>query len=364
MKRINVELKKPVNKSYDIYIGHDILDRLPPLLGRNKWGDRYIVITDENVDALHGNDFLNRMKKASIPMEKLSFPAGERSKNSKWLLKLAEKLLALGCDRGTCLLALGGGVVGDITGFLASIYMRGINYLQVPTTLLAQVDSSIGGKTGIDIPAGKNLLGTFHQPKAVFVDTSFLSTLPELEFKNGLAEVVKYGLIESPEVFLLLEEKKKEILHRQTEVLNHIIVESCRIKKEIVELDECEAGVRRILNFGHTVGHAIERALDYTYPHGQAVSVGMVAAARLSEAMGYLDSAVRKKIETLLQDLELPCYLPPGVDPESITAGIQTDKKKERGHVKFVLLKDVGLPFIRNHISEEMLMKVLKELMP
>lgn len=364
MKRISVDLKKRINKSYDIYLGHEILDRLPPLLGRHKWGDRYVTITDEKVLALHGEGFAAKMADAGLPMEMIAIPPGEKSKNLTTLNKTVERLIDLKCDRGTCLIALGGGVVGDLVGFLASIYMRGIPYLQVPTTLLAQVDSSIGGKTGVDIMAGKNLLGTFHQPKAVFVDTVFLTTLPEGEFKNGLAEIVKYGLIESRELFQFLEEKKSAILNRETEVLNSIIEESCRIKKDIVELDECEAGVRKILNFGHTIGHAIERVLDYDYPHGQAVSVGMVAASRISESLGYLDHQVRLRIEELLRSLGLPGQLPEGVSPEAILAGMETDKKKQKGQINFVLLKDIGLPFFRSKVEGDLIMKVLLELVP
>ncbi|HOJ51662.1 MAG TPA: 3-dehydroquinate synthase [Syntrophales bacterium] len=362
MKRLHVELKRLADHSYDIHLGHNILDRLPPLLARNKWGDRYVVITDETVESIHGEAFCTRLANAGLLVERLAFPAGEKSKNMETILKLAERLLDLRCDRASCLIALGGGVVGDITGFLASIYMRGISYLQVPTTLLAQVDSCIGGKTGVDIPAGKNLLGTFYQPKAVFVDTAFLSTLPEVEYRNGLAEIVKYGLIDSSELFQFLEEKKKDILSRQKEVLDLIILESCRIKKGIVELDEREAGIRRILNFGHTIGHAIERALNYDYPHGQAVSIGMVAAARLSEAMGYLHSRARTRIEKLLEALELPCHLPFSVTPENILTGIQADKKQEKGEVNFVLLKEIGLPFVRGKIKEDLIAKVLREL--
>ncbi|MCX7981624.1 MAG: 3-dehydroquinate synthase [Syntrophales bacterium] len=362
MKQISVDLRKRVNKSYDIYIGHHILDRMPPLLARHKWGDRYVVITDETVYELHGKEFVSHLSKAGIPVEILSFPAGEKSKNINILIGLAEKLIGLGCDRGSCLIALGGGVVGDMAGFLASIFMRGIAYLQVPTTLLAQVDSSIGGKTGVDIKEGKNLIGTFHQPRAVFIDTFFLSTLPDEEFKNGLAEIVKYGLIESRGLFQFLEEKREEILSRKAEVLDYAIGESCRIKKNIVELDECEAGIRKVLNFGHTIGHAIERASNYRYPHGHAVSIGILAESRLSEAMGYLDTQVCHRIEQLLADFDLPRRLPPGLTYESILTGIQTDKKKAKGQINFVLLKDIGLPFLRAQVEDELIKNILETL--
>jgi 3-dehydroquinate synthase len=364
MKRITVELEKSINNSYDIYLGQNILDRIPVLLGRHRWGNNYVVITDDTVASLYGEAFRSTMNRAGLPVETMSFPAGEKSKTMTTLLELANRMIELGCDRGTCLIALGGGVVGDLTGFLASIFMRGISYLQIPTTLLAQVDSSIGGKTGVDIPAGKNMLGTFYQPKAVIIDLAFLDTLPEEEYVNGLAEVVKYGAIESRDLFELLKVKREEVIGRHMGTLELLVRESCRIKKGIVELDERENGLRRILNFGHTIGHAIERALDYRYPHGKAVSLGMAAAARISASMGYLSTDACREIEDLLSALGLPTRLPPGVGPEKICEGLKADKKKQKGDVRFVLLKNIGLPFVRGKIKDEEILGVLTEMVP
>jgi len=326
MTHFTLELRKQNNHSYEIYVGYEILDRFTPLLARHQWGERYVVVTDTHVGSRYGERFLSLLGSSGLPVDMVTFPAGEQSKSMDTLLSLADRLLQKGCDRQTCLLALGGGVVGDVTGFLASIFMRGIPFIQVPTTLLAQVDSSIGGKTGIDIPAGKNILGTFYQPKMVLSDLQFLTTLPDEEFKNGVAEIVKYGAIESYELWTYLETNTKALLARDPQVLAHVVKESCRIKKMIVELDEKDGGVRKILNFGHTIGHAIERERKYTIPHGQAVAIGMAAAARLSELMGYLPSETRQRLDALLDALGLPLCLPPGVLPDGIQEGIKVDK--------------------------------------
>jgi 3-dehydroquinate synthase len=205
MKKIRMNLDKRLSASYDICIGRNILDRMGLLLAKSAWGARYVIVTDTNVAALHGERVLSLLRGLNLNVDLVEFPAGESSKTMDVCVRLAERLMTLGVDRTSALIALGGGVVGDITGFVASIYMRGIPCIQVPTTLLAQVDSSIGGKTGVDLPSGKNLLGTFSQPKAIFIDLAFLDTLPEREFQNGLAEIVKYGVIEDPELLQILE---------------------------------------------------------------------------------------------------------------------------------------------------------------
>ncbi len=355
MNRIKVNLDKKISASYEIFIGQDILDRIGMILSKNDYASRYVIITDSNVGTLHGERFLMTLKEMGTPVDMIEFPAGEASKNIDTMLDIIKKLIGLGVDRRSALIALGGGVVGDIVGFVASVYMRGIPYYQIPTTLLAQVDSSIGGKTAIDLPEGKNLLGSFYQPSGVFIDLSFLNTLPPREFNCGMAEIAKYGIIDDVELFNLLESEIKAIRDRDMTRLSMIIGRSCRIKKGIVEIDEKESGLRRILNFGHTIGHAIEAELDYSISHGDAVSIGMVAAARISEKLKYLHSEDRERIESLIKDIGLPYRIPGSINTEGILSRLKMDKKKEEDIIKFVLLKKLGMPFVKGGVPEEII---------
>jgi 3-dehydroquinate synthase len=363
MNRIKVHLDKKMSSSYDIYIGEAIIDRMGLILNKHKWGSRYIILTDSRVLPLHGERVQQILKGMGLKVDIIDFPAGEASKDSKTILRICDQLMAMGADRQSALVALGGGVVGDIIGFVASIYMRGIPYIQVPTTLLAQVDSSIGGKTGIDLSTGKNLIGTFYQPKGVFIDLAFLKTLEPQELKNGLAEVVKYGIIDDPELFSILETKAKDITNQNVDLLKEIVTRSCRIKKGVVEIDEQEKGLRRILNFGHTIGHAIETESGYTIPHGDAVSMGMVAAAILSERMQHLSTEDRKRIIALIRAIKLPDRIPANLSPEGIFAHMRGDKKKAGDTLNFVLLKKIGLPFVTDGVPEQLIRETIKELM-
>jgi 3-dehydroquinate synthase len=267
-----------------------------------------------------------------------------------------------GADRETCLIAFGGGVVGDIVGFVASIFMRSVPYIQIPTTLVAQVDSSIGGKTAVDLPHGKNLLGTFYQPCAVFADLSFLETLPEKEFNNGLSEIIKYGIIDDEEMFRTLERNMDAIKSKDSKLLLNIVESCCRIKKSIVEIDEKEQGLRRILNFGHTLGHALENISQYTITHGEGVALGMIAAARISEKMGYLERDETKRIEALIRSTGLPVEIPTSLDRDKIIARLRMDKKKKGDIVHFVLLKKIGMPFINGNIEQKLIAAVIEEM--
>jgi 3-dehydroquinate synthase len=258
------------------------------------------------------------------------------------------------------LIALGGGVVGDLVGFIASVFMRSIPYIQIPTTLMAQVDSSIGGKTAIDLPSGKNLLGTFYQPQAVFADLRYLTTLPEKEFENGLAEIIKYGIIDDEKMFCLLEDNMESVKKGDPALLLKLVETCCRIKKSIVEIDEKEQGLRRILNFGHTLGHAIEAQSDYAVAHGEGVALGMIAASRISENIGYLESAQRERIESLIGKSGLPVRLPVALSSEGISARLKMDKKKKGDVIHFVLLKKIGMPFINGSIEEKVIADVLE----
>ena len=362
MKKIKVNLDKRVSSSYEICIGYDILDRIGLIIAKNLPARHYVVITDSIVSTLYGQTLLNRLRGMDISADMVDFPAGEKSKNVSTTLAIVERLIELGTDRSSALLALGGGVVGDMTGFIASTFMRSVPYINVPTTLMAQVDSSIGGKTAIDLQEGKNLLGTFYQPRGVFIDVKFLDTLPETEFYNGLAEVMKYGIIEDIELFHFLEEHVNDIKGRDYGVLVKIIESSCRIKKGIVEIDERDNGLRRILNFGHTIGHAVEAESTYTISHGVAVSLGMAAAVRVSEKLYDFPGEERNRIENLMETLGLPRRIPHSVSTDGILSRLKMDKKKEGKMIHFVLLKKMGMPFINGGVPESVLRETLEGL--
>ncbi|HRT26852.1 MAG TPA: 3-dehydroquinate synthase [Syntrophales bacterium] len=361
MNRIRVNLDKKVSKSYDICIGRAIMDRTALILAKNNWASRYVIITDSTVEELHGRRVLKIFDDANLKADMISFPAGESAKTLETGLRIAEKLLDLGVDRGSLVIALGGGVVGDLAGFVASVYMRGIPYVQIPTTLLAQVDSSIGGKTGVDLPAGKNFLGTFYQPKGVFIDLTFLETLPAREFGNGLAEIMKYGVIDDPELLEALE-GGVDALRTDDTLLERVVARSCHIKKGIVEIDETEKGLRRVLNFGHTVGHAVEAESGYRMSHGESVAVGMAAAASISEKLKYLPAEDRGRIAALIRTIGLPDRLPQDMSTEGILSRIKNDKKKDGDTVHFVLLKKLGLPFMNGGVPEKLVREVIEEM--
>lgn len=354
MRSIKVNLDKKSLSSYEIRIGNGIIDRMALLIAKNHKAHRHVVITDNNVGRLHGQNLLAGLKGVGLNVDLIEFPAGETAKNINTIVDIAGKLLKLGADRHSMLLAFGGGVTGDMAGFIASIFMRSIPYIHIPTTLLAQVDSSIGGKTAIDLPYGKNLLGTFYQPRAVFTDLSYLATLPEKEFNNGLAEIIKYGIIDDEKMFCLLEDNMEQV-KRKDPLLLKIVENCCRIKKSIVEIDEKEQGLRRILNFGHTIGHALEAQSNFTISHGEGVALGMIAAARISENTGYLETAARVRIENLIQKSGLPCRIPQEFSTSEIISRLNMDKKKEGGIVHFVLLKKIGMPFVNGGIDDKII---------
>ena len=362
MNRLKVNLDRKLGNSYEIHIGNRILDRMALILARNKWAERVIIITDTNVDALYGEKVEAALRKTDHRVDRIAVPTGEAAKEMRTVLAVVEELIALGADRSTALIALCGGVIGDLTGFTASIFMRGIPFIQIPTTLLAQVDSSIGGKTGVDTDAGKNILGTFHQPKEVFIDFSFLETLPEEQFRSGLAEVIKYGAIETPELLDKIEAAAAAGSLREPAFLEKMITTACRIKKGLIELDEWDRGVRRILNFGHTVGHAVEAASAFSLSHGEAVAIGMVAAAILSEQLHCLPAEDRRRIASAIRAVGLPDRIPRNLDLGEIAARTTRDKKKKGEIVHFVLLKKLGVPIVNGGIPEGMMKKTLEGL--
>jgi 3-dehydroquinate synthase len=283
-------------------------------------------------------------------------PDGEEHKNLKTLATIYDRLIEQRFERKSCILALGGGVVGDIAGFAAATYLRGVPYVQVPTTLLAQVDSSVGGKTAVDHRDGKNLIGAFYQPKLVLIDVDVLATLPRRELVAGLAEVIKYGIIEDPDLFYLLEQRIDRLIALDRDLLIQVIGTSCAIKAKVVELDEREDDYRAVLNFGHTVGHALEAATDYTQlRHGEAVGVGMAKAAALSNRLGFCDPQTLERINRLIFQAGLPVEIPQGVDLQALIQGMEIDKKSAGGKVKFVVCAGIGKTRFHNLAPQEII---------
>jgi len=326
-------------RSYPIAIGAGLLARAD--IAAHVHGKRALIVTNTTIEPLLADALKARL--AGVAVEVLALPDGEQYKSLDTLNLIYSHLLEHGHDRKTTLIALGGGVVGDITGFAAASYQRGVNFIQVPTTLLSQVDSSVGGKTAVNHPLGKNMIGAFYQPQAVFIDTDCLATLPPREFAAGLAEVVKYGAIVDADFFRWLEENAGALVARDPAVLNRAIELSCRAKAAVVASDETEQGRRAILNLGHTFGHAIETWQCYTgLLHGEAVAVGMLMAARLSALRGWLDGAAVARLAALLEALGLPTAVPVGMQVEDFSQLMLRDKKVLDGQLRLVLLGAIG----------------------
>jgi 3-dehydroquinate synthase len=340
------------DRSYSITIGAGVMERIGPMLQAGGFAKRYGIISDDRVAALYGEQVQHSLRQAGIGCELIVFPQGEASKHLTTIGTLASSLAERGFDRSDGLLALGGGVTGDITGFLASIYMRGIPFVQVPTSLLAQVDSSVGGKTGVDIPQGKNLVGTFYQPRAVVIDTRVLHTLPHEEFLGGMAEVIKYGAAIDADFFTWLDMNQAAILALDAEVIVPMIRRCCEMKASVVEQDEREGGLRRILNFGHTIGHAVEAASGYQLIHGYAVAIGMRAVADLAVRSGHADPLVAASIRTLLHKYSLPTEIPEAFDRATLCRYLLSDKKTIGGRVFFVLPEQIGKVCITDQVDQ------------
>lgn len=340
MDTLSVELGE---RGYPIHIGRGLLHQ-PDLLGDRVSGRRVVVVSNETVAPLYLHTLQDTLSAAGAgAVDALVLPDGERHKNLETLERIYTGLLQRRLDRGDLLVALGGGVIGDLTGFAAATYQRGIDFIQVPTTLLAQVDSSVGGKTGVNHPLGKNMIGAFHQPRMVLVDTDTLNTLPDRELSAGLAEVIKYGLIDDAEFFAWLEEHLPALRAREPGALAHAIRRSCADKARVVAQDERESGRRALLNLGHTFGHAIETGMGYgQWLHGEAVAAGTVMAADLSLRLGWLGAGERERIVRLLQAAGLPVEPPPGLGPERFREIMAVDKKVQRGRLRLVLLQGIG----------------------
>ena len=339
------------DRAYPIHIGSGVLSRAGELVDA-KASQRAVVVTNAIVAAHHLAPLQASLRGRGVQADVVVLPDGEAHKNAATLDGLLTRLLELRCERSTTLYALGGGVVGDLAGFAAAIYQRGIPFVQVPTTLLAQVDSSVGGKTGINHPLGKNMIGAFWQPRAVLIDTDCLATLPARELHAGLAEVIKYGAIRDAEFFAWLEARTPDLLAHDAAALAHAISRSCAIKAEIVAADERETGERALLNFGHTFGHAIETAQGYgAWLHGEAVAAGMLCAVRLSERVCALSSAHTERLRTLIGAARLP-VAPPVIDGVRWLELMRRDKKVEGGTMRFVLLERIGHAIVRGGIAD------------
>src|SRR5881296_896298 len=336
---VNVELG---SRSYRIVVASGALATVGPRLRELSVGARAALVSDGAVARLYGKTVMASLESAGFTVATIEVPEGEGAKTLAVAEHCWDQLLTAGLDRTSTVLALGGGAVGDVAGFAAATYMRGINFVQLPTTVLAQVDASIGGKTAIDHPLGKNMIGAFHQPRLVVVDPAVARTLPEREFRSGLAEIVKHGIVLDADYFVELERDLAPLAARDLGVLERIIGGSCRLKAAVVERDEREAELRHVLNYGHTIGHALEAATGYTrYAHGEAVSLGIVAEARLARRLGIAGDETTTRQERMLETLGLPVRAP-SIDVEPIVSAMARDKKAKDGRVPFVLSPRIG----------------------
>ena len=340
VKTVRVDLAE---RGYDIEIGTDNLNEVGPMLTDLGKVSHAVIITDTNVQEPHAVAVAESLSGEDVSVDLIAIEPGEPSKSIDMAAGLWEGILELGADRRSVIVAVGGGVVGDLAGFVAATYARGIRFFQVPTTLLAQVDSSVGGKVGINLPGAKNMVGAFLQPMGVLIDTATLDTLPEREYLAGLGEVVKYGVILDAKLFNQLEANVAGLLAREHDLLVDVIARCCRLKADIVERDEREeTGLRAVLNYGHTFGHAVEALCGYgEYLHGEAVTIGMTCAARLAERLGLIDNDVVCRQRDLLAVLGLPIAMPM-LDTDHVMEAMMHDKKVQHGRLRFVLPTALG----------------------
>ena len=355
MKTINIQFDE---RSYPIYIGEGLISDYE-LIGQHLPHKKIAIITNDLVADIYLAPLINSLSPHKDVIS-IILPDGEKHKNTDSLNIIYSQLLKNKGDRNTMLIALGGGVIGDITGFVAATYMRGINFIQMPTTLLSQVDSSVGGKTGINHPQGKNMIGAFYQPKCVITDVNVLKTLPSRELSAGLAEVIKYGLIRDIRFFEWLEANIQSLIEMNPEYLTEAILRSCQNKADVVEADEFESGTRAILNLGHTFGHAIEAAQGYgNWLHGEAVGAGIVMAAKLSQSMDWLRDSDVKRIIKLIKHAGLPTA-PPNISVEKYLELMILDKKTKDGQINLVLQKSMGNAVLTNTYDSSKLRQILE----
>jgi 3-dehydroquinate synthase len=357
MSEIRVELGP---RSYPIVVQAGLLGVAATRIAEHCSPTRVLVLTHPKLDSLYGAFLTKGFEKAGIPASTMLVPSGERFKTLKTVSRVYRALLEHRADRLSALVVLGGGVLGDVGGFAAATFLRGISFIQIPTTLLSQVDAAIGGKTGVDLPQGKNLVGAFHQPRAVLIDTDTLRSLPARELRSGMAEVIKYGIICDKGLFDRLGKEMPRLLRRDSPALASVIVRSCEIKADIVSKDESELGLRAILNFGHTVGHALESVTEYRqFKHGEAISVGMVSAALVGEELGTTSSGVTARIVELLTAAGLPTAFPGNVSAESVVGAMSRDKKAVAGRLTFVLAPRIGETIVNRDVPSSVVRAVI-----
>lgn len=357
MLDVQVDLGK---RSYPIWIGRDAFERIVPDITALQVS-RLLIVTNETVAPLY-LDALQKRLRAGLPQMAISqviLPDGEQYKDLAHIQSILDAAVEAHLDRKSLIVALGGGVIGDMAGFAAAIWMRGIDFVQVPTTLLAQVDSSVGGKTGVNIPAGKNLIGAFHQPRAVFIDPEVLHTLPARQVSAGIGEIIKYGFLGDAAFVDYLEDNMAKLRALDHDTVSSVVAHCCRIKAQIVKADECEAGVRAKLNLGHTFGHAIEKLAGYgTWLHGEAVGAGTVMAAELSHTLGYISADDVERVTKLVAAAGLPTRIE-GINAREALQTMKSDKKAVNGVIRFVLLRSLGESFISS-VPEEKVLQVMK----
>ena len=357
MATIKVHLRKDIDRSYDIIIESGLAKKLPMLLKKKRWGEKYAIISDETISKLYGRNLQKVLQKAGIRSELFTFPDGDTNKNIKSTVKILDEMLDKKFDRNDAIIALGGGVPGDLAGFVAAIFMRGIPYIHVPTSLLAMVDSSIGGKTGVNLSAGKNLAGSIYQPKIVIIDPDYLKKLPESELLCGMSETLKYGIILSPTLFEYIEKNPDNLLKRTPQFLNKIITQSCKLKATVIEKDEYESGLRMILNYGHTIGHALEKLTSYKMNHGQAIAIGMKLVNSMCVKKNLQPESEKKRINNLINILNLAqCKEEKVVHPKNadkLWEIMKSDKKALHGIIRFIIVPTIGTTEIYDKFTKK-----------
>jgi 3-dehydroquinate synthase len=355
MRQVNVALG---SRSYQVYIGDGLLAQTGSYLRERRFADRLVVIADTAVKKLYGAKLVGELESCGFQVSILEVPAGEEHKSLDSAGRLYQELTAVNAERMTPILALGGGVIGDLAGFVAATYQRGVPLVQIPTTLLAQVDSSVGGKVAVDHGQLKNMVGAFYQPEMVIADIGTLKSLPEEELVNGLAEVIKSAAIRSDSFFSFLEENIDRIKSLDAGILEQVVFESLKIKAGVVAEDERDTGLRHILNYGHTIGHAVESVSDFEIKHGKAVAIGMVAAARIANKLGMLDDSEVERLKQLIEQAGLPTKLPE-IGVEKVMLAMQHDKKVQAGKARFVLLNKIGDVVVTDEVTPSLIKEVL-----
>ncbi len=354
--RVCMDVKKDGQFCYHIYLEPDFA-KLPEAVEPLNIKERKLcIVADSTTAELYGAELKEILKETCTYVSMFVFPAGEVNKTLNTVRDLYEHLILEKFDRKDMLVALGGGVVGDLTGFAAATYLRGIGFIQIPTTLLSQVDSSIGGKTGVDFDAYKNMVGAFHMPRLVYMNLNVLKTLPDRQFACGMGEIIKHGLIQDSDYLEKLSTYQREIREKNYAALLWMVAGSCKVKRHVVEEDPTEQGIRAWLNFGHTIGHSVEKLKDFTLCHGECVAIGCAAAAWMSWKRGLISEKEKEAAEQLLLDYQLPVRVK-GLKPEDIVKTTKLDKKMDAGKVKFVLLKKIGEAFVTRNVEDEELLR-------